>query len=996
MNQLDFLYCEVILRIYIFFFLSSFLFGCDSISNFIAYKTVKKAQVDGIDGEISELVHRKSGAKILLIKNKDKARSFNIAFKTPPYDDTGLFHIFEHAVLAGSRLYPSKSNFFNVLGSSVASYINATTWPFFTWYPFVTTNYADFENLFSVYMDAVFFPKVLTEPNIIKREGWRFEVDQKEKLSINGIVLSEMKGVFSNPMAHIEHNTEKIMVKNSPIAFQSGGLPSQVASLTFEQIRDAHQKYYRPQNALIVLYGDIDYPKVLSQMNSEFLSHFKKDEEFKDPEVTKETKLPEDKEFIFPYPGEDKPNKDFVVNARYIKDNLNSEESMFLKVILNALIDEPSSPLRELIQKEKLAKNLSFDVSLGFDHLITIIFEGSSATKKLTLKEKLNEVLNDAAENGINKDLLLSVFNSFEFSYKEQNLNGNHRGMGIAVLSIRNWILYHNDFFEQLNIAKRFEKIRAMVNDANYVKSFIKKHLIANPTERWFVFYPNPNFSKEFNQGLDKRIDAALSKKTLKQWKKESKEFKDWVSAKEDPTILAKTPSIDLKTVKVEFQSPQRLDSKVAGVETFFYPKETNGISYVDFFFDLSGLPLHQIKLMKFFVKFIQQTDTDHYKYKDLSREIAKNIGDLSFHIHSFQSIKDRNQFKPTLWVRASYLDVNIEKVFSIITELFNHANFGPYEHIKNLVGNLKSDYQFTVARRAPMLSELAATKSFFPQLTGFLAETQGGSFEKYMKLLDTSNDQQMQFIQNNLALSRSIVFNRDRLYLMALTSTQKQRPLINERLQQIVESLETKSFPNQQWFFDRLPQFDSFSIPGEVQYVTLASDVKDILPYHGSLVVYANYLRKNYLIPKLREQQGAYGANSKFGKNGIFTMSTYRDPNLKKSITALEEVIEFMEKNPAQGQELIGVVIKSLMPYFKDEAVIDQTTKDLQFYLTEQSWEDYQRIKTEIMSTTPEKMAEITEKLKLALKTKTYGVVGNKEILKKEGEFLKNTYSLE
>ena len=82
-----------------------------------------------------------------------------ISFKTPPYDDTGLFHIFEHAVLAGSRLYPSKSNFSNVHRSSVASFINAMTSSVSTFYPFVTRDQNDFDNLLSVYMDAVFFSK---------------------------------------------------------------------------------------------------------------------------------------------------------------------------------------------------------------------------------------------------------------------------------------------------------------------------------------------------------------------------------------------------------------------------------------------------------------------------------------------------------------------------------------------------------------------------------------------------------------------------------------------------------------------------------------------------------------------------------------------------------------------------------------------------------------------------------------------------------------------
>ena len=135
------------------------------------FQALNRFSFDPIDSEIVELEHRKSGARVVFIKNSDSARTFTVAFRTPPYDDTGVFHILEHSVLDGSRLFPYKGNANHVFSSSLASYINAVTYPDKTLYPFVTKDDKDFKNLLLYYMDAVFFPRRLEPRGCYKGRG---------------------------------------------------------------------------------------------------------------------------------------------------------------------------------------------------------------------------------------------------------------------------------------------------------------------------------------------------------------------------------------------------------------------------------------------------------------------------------------------------------------------------------------------------------------------------------------------------------------------------------------------------------------------------------------------------------------------------------------------------------------------------------------------------------------------------------------------------------
>ncbi len=65
-----------------------------------------------------------------------------------------------------------------MLSRSLATFMNAMTFPDYTMYPFATLNQRDFYNLLSVYVDSVFRP--LLKEQDFKQEGWRLEHENPE------------------------------------------------------------------------------------------------------------------------------------------------------------------------------------------------------------------------------------------------------------------------------------------------------------------------------------------------------------------------------------------------------------------------------------------------------------------------------------------------------------------------------------------------------------------------------------------------------------------------------------------------------------------------------------------------------------------------------------------------------------------------------------------------------------------------------------------------
>jgi len=73
-------------------------------------------------------------AKYIHFDCEDENNGCAILFKTPPHDSTGLPHILEHLTLCGSRKYPIRDPFFNMIKRSLNSYMNAWTGSDFTMY----------------------------------------------------------------------------------------------------------------------------------------------------------------------------------------------------------------------------------------------------------------------------------------------------------------------------------------------------------------------------------------------------------------------------------------------------------------------------------------------------------------------------------------------------------------------------------------------------------------------------------------------------------------------------------------------------------------------------------------------------------------------------------------------------------------------------------------------------------------------------------------------
>ena len=239
-----------------------------------SFTLVKEQNIPELNSVARLYAHKRTGARLLSVINDDENKVFSINFRTTPKDSTGVAHILEHSVLNGSQKYPVKEPFVELLKGSLATFVNAMTYPDKTCYPVASQNVQDFYNLIDVYMDAVLHP--LISEQTLMQEGWHYELnDVNDPLIYKGVVFNEMKGAYSSSDGVLQTRIRESLFPKHIYGVDSGGDPRDIPDLTYENFKNFWETYYHPSNSFIFFYGDDDPEKRLELME-DFLKPYKK------------------------------------------------------------------------------------------------------------------------------------------------------------------------------------------------------------------------------------------------------------------------------------------------------------------------------------------------------------------------------------------------------------------------------------------------------------------------------------------------------------------------------------------------------------------------------------------------------------------------------------------------------------------------------------------------------------------------------------------------
>jgi len=921
------------------------------------------------------LRHIATGAKHVHISTGDAENTFSVAFKTIPKNSTGVAHILEHTVLCGSRKFAVRDPFFSMLKRSLSTFMNAFTASDWTMYPFSTQNRKDFYNLMEVYLDAAFFPKL--DALSFKQEGHRLEIEdhsqgqnpQNPRLVYKGVVYNEMKGAMSSPDQVMARSILKALYPSTTYRFNSGGEPTEIPSLSYEQLKEFHRQHYHPSNAFFYTYGNLPLKNHLAFIEAKVLTQFQKIDP--DTDVASQPRWRHPKSVSYPYPfnkNEDPTHKYQVCVAWLSADIKDSFEILTLTLLEQILLGNSASPLRKALIDSGLGSALCDGCGFDADNRDTLFVSGlkdvdqASAAK---IKSIIFDVLTGLVDNGIEKKLIDSAIHQIEFHRKEITNTPYPYGIKLLLTFSGSWF-HGGDPLKVLNFDADLARLQSELQKGSFFENRIKKYFLDNPHRILLTLAPDQALEQHQNKRLHAELDRIrkdLSPTDIDQIKQDAEALQRLQETEEDVGCLPTLQRQDIPpSVPVIKQSASE-----SAVRATLYNQATSGIVYYAAAAGTGSLPGALIPLAPFFCYTLVRMGTRIRNYADMAQRIDAYTGGIGLSTHSRTRFDPAGDCVPFVSFNGKCLLRNQAQMFDIIREVLHQHEFSDLARLKSLLLEYRANLESMVIHNGHRLAISLAARNF--SATRALGETWSGvhQLQTIKQLSEDLDEQKLGRLAADLAAIGSAVFTRHN-FKMALIAEDAALAEALPDLTSVYTGFDEGTgdgFSDPDINLAAQTVREGWSTSSAVSFVALAFEtVRMEHEDSAALSVISKILRSLYLHREIREKGGAYGGFALYSpEDGLFSFASYRDPHIISTLNAFERAAAFIHSGNFSEEDVNEAVLQVCSEIDKPDPPGPAARKAFYRQIISLSDEMRIRFKTELLSLTRRKVMQAAEK---------------------------------
>jgi Zn-dependent M16 (insulinase) family peptidase len=876
------------------------------------FELVESREISEINSIVNLYRHRKTGAQILSVLNDDENKVFGITFRTPPPDSTGVPHIMEHSVLCGSRKYPAKEPFVELLKGSLKTFLNAFTMPDRTVYPVASQNLQDFYNLVDVYLDAVFFP--LISEHTLQQEGWHYELEElSQPLQYKGVVFNEMKGVYSSPDGILDRASQQALYPDTIYSHDSGGDPAVIPQLTYPQFKNFHETYYHPSNAFIYFYGDDPEADRLKLLRG-YLDQFSRSDVQIDLDLQPLFMQPRHAKFPYDTGGDSDGKKDYLALNWLFPQIEDTQIRLGLEILSHILLGSPASPLRKTLLESGIGEDL---VGRGADDsLLQISFttgmKGVAPENTARLEALIRQKLQELAVGGLDPGTVAASLNTIEFALRENNTGSFPRGLLIMLRSMRDWI-YVGDPFTPLGFEHPLSQIKSRVEHGEpYFEGLIEEYLLKNNHCVTVVLEPDPELGERMAAAEQERLALArqaMSEAELRSVVENTQELKLRQETPDSPEVLAKIPRLTLDDLEPAIRTVPLEVLDFEGAKILYHDLFTNEILYLDLAFDLHAIPQDLLPYLPLYGRSVVEIGTE----TEDDIQIAQRIGQTTGGIWPGRIISagvDSSQGTARFTLRSKATLDHVDDLLGILSDLLFHIKLDHQERFRQMALESKARKEAGLIPGGHQVVNGRLRAAF--NLEDHISEKLGGiSYLFFLRDLLEQIDADWNGVLQKLEKLHEILVNQQNL-IVNVTLEAADWSKVAPRVNTFLHELPRKTIEDQTWSIQPLPENEGLIIPAQVNYVGKAANLYQLgYRMHGSVNVINKYLQTTWLWEKIRVQGGAYGGYSLFDQlTGVYSFVSYRDPNLLRSLENYDAAAGFLKSLDLHDDELVKSII--------------------------------------------------------------------------------------
>lgn len=974
-----------------------------------------------IDGFAHVMRHEKSGARLLFLQNEDANKAFSIAFKTPPADDTGVFHILEHSVLCGSEKFPVKEPFVDLLKTSMQTFLNALTFPDKTMYPVASTNEQDLVNLIDVYMDAVLHPAIYGKRAIFEQEGWHYELEgaegeaiadaaafegetvaengtpdkvaiekdaSGERLRYNGVVFNEMKGALSDPDSVLYHAVNRALFPDTCYAFESGGHPRAIPQLTYESYLDTHARHYRLDNSYIVLYGNLDADRILGFLDENYLSVFESRSEAAPNAIgVQEPRVALDETVRM----ETAPENAGVGLAYVVGQARDFERVLACDILLDALMGGNESPIKRAI----------LDAGLGGDATAYLLDSQVQPVAMFQLRnandgsaqpfmDLVESEVRRLVRDGIPRDVLEASLAQMSFDLRERD-RGMADGVPLAMNALAGW-LYDDDMpTTYLRYEDALAHMRAGL-EGRYFEDVLEA-LVCKSNHKALV-----ELVPEKTEG-DSEEAAELATKLAKMDEADKQEIRDEVAAlrvmqesPDAPEAVETLPRLHVSDIGPASPDPEMQVFAEGPITCLFHNVPTRKISYLYLYFGIDDLAWEDVPYLSVLGMLLSRLDTERHTAADLDVLMRLHLGSLRFFADAFIDDADPSRVSLKMTVATSALSEELEQMVCIPREIWETTKFDDADKIRDILVQRRIAMEQSFANEGHVRAMNRLSSYEFK--SGVLKEAMGGvDFYRFLCDLIDNFDERFDALQSRLRDVCSRVFTK-RDVVASFTGSEADREIFFRMAGDFGLPEEARAFdgkPSAPAFGEKIPdpvmRREAFIVPSDVCYVAKGSDVGALGAYAGEWQVLASALSFDYLWNEVRVKGGAYGVGFRRTPEGFGRFYSFRDPAVDPTIERFDAAGSWLASFDPSEEEMEGYIVSTVASHdapAKPRQVARR--QDAQFFC-EKPAGYRERLRVEKLATTPEKLRACSAVLDEVARRGSVCVFGGEEVVRASTE---------
>lgn len=935
--------------------------------------------------------HDATGAQLLSIVNADENKCFGVSFRTPPKDSTGVAHILEHSVLCGSKRYPVKEPFVELLKGSLQTFLNAFTFPDKTCYPVASANLQDFYNLMDVYLDAVFHPSI--SEDIFRQEGWHVDAGSADApWSYKGVVYNEMKGAYSSPDSVLAEKSQQAVFPDTLYSLDSGGDPERIPDLSYADFREFHSRYYQPGNARFFFWGDDPEDARLARIDAELKRLDSRPPEAADEAVPLQERLDEPRRVVVPYAAEPGEKRTLFTVNWLLGERGDIHEALLMEMLEHILEGLPGSPLRQTLISSGLGEDTTgcgLETDLRQMYYSTGL-KGVDPDDLFRAEALILDTLRGLADKGIPPEAVEAAVNSVEFAYRENNSGRFPRGLAAMIQALSTW-LYDGDPLAPLAWEAPLADIKARIAAGEPIfEDALRRHFLDNPHRAHVVLVPDAKLGEARLDAEAARLEAlraAASPEKRARFVEETRHLEEAQAKPDSPDALAAIPALGLGDLAPQ-NMPLPLEERQIPQTALSHELPTAGIAYASLLLPVTRLPERLLPLLPLFCRSLTETGTAKRDMAALGAHMAAKTGGLGATTLAGLRLGSRETFCHVALSGKAVYD-KIPDLFAIMEEVLLEPATDP-DMLRRRLGQMlleekaRLEYGIQAAGHAAVGTRLRARFTG----EGALSEQLGGltaleSARALLRQLEEAPDSllaDLEELRQAIVRGGGVVFDCTAEAEGLALAERHVAPLL-ARLplsRQPRDGIDMASLAPMTW----LPKAEALLTPAQVNYVGKAANLYDLgYQWHGSASVILRYLRMGRLWDEVRVRGGAYGVFCALDRvGGTLVCTSYRDPNVENTLAAYDGLAAYLRRAAPDRARLTQAIVGAvgdLDAYLLPDA---RGSRALGCWLNGNTEELRQRTREEMLATTADDFVRFADTLEAAVEAGDICVLGGQK----------------